>query len=442
LQFNINARYQPGLCSYDRVDGEGRPKLGSPGAVDARNSTAWLRRLARTTPGVIGIIALVVGAICVIAGLVCGAQLNGRINERDALLTRSEPLAYAAQNLYAALSAADAAAASAFLSGGIETASMRAQYQQALARAASALADATAGATDTQTRTAMAEISEQFAAYTALVEAARANNRQVYPIGSAYLREASSLMQTSLLPAAEKVYTANLATVDEDQRAIGSLPVVSLALLALALVAIGVSSVIMFRRTNRQFNIGLVVAVATVVLVIGWVVVATQLAAAEVARSRTEGSERFEQLANARILAQKARTDETLELIARSDITAAEESFNSHIDEVGKLLEAAPAAAKDGVQQWIASHQKQSEAYQGGDYDAAKSQALGPSATQFGAVESSLRDGIERTRDTLRDRVSAAGAWLAWSPTGTLVLMVVAASAAVVGLWPRLKEFL
>ena len=124
---------------------------------------------------------------------------------------------------------------------------MRAQYQQALARASSALADATAGTTDMETRTAMAEISEQLAAYTALVEAARANNRQVFPIGSAYLREASSLMQTSLLPAAEKVYTGNLATVEEDQRAIGSLPIVSLALLALALVAIGVGSVIMYR---------------------------------------------------------------------------------------------------------------------------------------------------------------------------------------------------
>ena len=88
-----------------------------------------------------------------IAGLVCGAQLNGRINERNSVLTRSEPFAYAAQNLYAALSAADAAAGSAFLSGGIETGPMRAQYQQALARASSALADATAGTTDIQTRT-------------------------------------------------------------------------------------------------------------------------------------------------------------------------------------------------------------------------------------------------------------------------------------------------
>jgi hypothetical protein len=421
------------------------PKLGSPGTKDARPSAAWLRRLARTTPGVIGIIALAVAACCVIAGVVCAAQLNGRIDERNAVLTRSEPFAYAAQNLYAALSAADAAAASAFLSGGIETAPMRAQYQHALARAASALADATAGTTDTETRTAVAEISAQLAAYTALVESARANNRQGFVIGSGYLREASSLMQTSLLPGAEKIYTGNLATVDEDQRAVGSLPIVTLALLVLALVAIGVGSVLLYGRTNRQFNIGLVVAAATVLLVIGWVVVATQLAAGEIARSR-EDTARFEQLAKARILAQQARTDETLELIARADITAREKSFYGHIDELAKLLEAAPAAATDGIQKWIASHRKQAEAYEGGDYGAAVAQAIGPdpaaSATQFAAVESSLRDGIERTRETLRDRVSAAGAWLAWSPTGTLVLMVVAAAAAFVGLWPRLKEFL
>jgi hypothetical protein len=341
--------------------------LGAPGAVDARPSAALVRRLARTTPGVIGIVALAVAAICVIAGLVCGGQLDGRINERDSLLSRSEPFAYAAQNLYAALSAADAAAASAFLSGGIETGPTRAQYQQALARAASALADATAGTTDVQTRTAMAEISEQLTAYAGLVEAARANNRQGFVIGSAYLREASALMQTSLLPGAQKIYTGNLATVEEDQRAIGALPIVSLALLVLALAAIAFGSAIMYRRTNRQFNIGLVLAAAIVMLVIGWVVVATQLAASEIENSRTEGTEKFEKLAQARILAQQARTDETLELIARGDVTAREKSFYGHIDELGKLIDAAPAAAADSVQKWTASHRRQAEAYGSGD---------------------------------------------------------------------------
>jgi hypothetical protein len=420
--------------------------MSSPRTLDARASGAWLQRLARTTPGVVVMIAVVVAACCVIAGLVCAAQLNGRIAERNEVLDRSEPLAYAAQDLYAALSAADAAAASAFLSGGIETAPIRAQYQQALADAASALADVTGGTTDTDARTEVAKMSAQLAAYTGLVESARVNNRQGFAIGSAYLREASSLMRTALLPGAERLSTRNLAALDEDQRAVAALPTAGLVLLALVLVAIGVGSVIAFRRTNRQFNMGLVVAASVVLLVMAWVIVATRLAAANIEDSRAEGTARLGQLAKARILAQQARTDETLQLIARGDITAHEQSFNGHIDELRTQLGTEPSAAADGVTKWTASHRKQVEAYQGGNYPAAVAQAIGTdpnaSAAHFSAVESSLRDEIEQTRTTLRDRVSTAGALLAWSPTGTLVLMVVAAAAAVVGLWPRLKEFL
>jgi hypothetical protein len=412
--------------------------------LDARASEAWVQRLARTTPGVVVIIAVAVAACCVIAGVVSAAALNARIDERNAVLDRSEPLAYSAQNLYAALSAADAAAATSFLTGGIETAPNRARYQQALADAASALADVTAGTTDAATRTELADISARLAAYTGLVESARVNNRQGHTVGSAYLREASSLMRTSLLPGAERIYSRNLAALDEGQRAVGSLPMVTLVLLVLVLVAIGIGSVVLFRRTNRQFNMGLVAAAAVVLVVIAWIVVATALAGASIEDSRTEGAERFGQLAKARILAQQARTDETLQLIARGDITAGEQSFNEHIDELGSQL--GRSAAADGVAKWTAGHRRQVKAYLGGDYPAAVAQAIGTdsdsSATHFAAVESSLRDDIEQTRTTLRDRVSTAGAFLALSPTGTLVLMVVAAAAAVVGLWPRLKEFL
>jgi hypothetical protein len=418
--------------------------MSSSLTLDARASEAWVRRLARTTPGVVVVIAVVVAASCVIAGLVCGGQLDGRIAKSNAVLDRSEPLAYSAQNLYAALSAADAAAATSFLTGGIETAPNRARYRLALADAASALADVTAGTTDAAARTELAEISARLAAYTGLVESARVNNRQGHTVGSAYLREASSLMRTSLLPGAERIYSRNLAALDEGQRAIGSLPSVALVLLVLVLVAIGVGSVVLFRRTNRQFNMGLVVAAAVVLVVIAWIVVATALAGASIEDSRTEGTARFGQLAKARILAQQARTDETLQLIARGDITAGEKSFNDHIDELRTQL--VRSAASDGVAKWTDGHRKQVEAYQGGDYPAAVAQAIGTdpgsSATHFAAVEASLRDEIEQTRATLRDRVSAAGAYLVLSPTGTLVLMVVAAAAAVVGLWPRLKEFL
>ena len=418
----------------------------SPRALDAHASRVWLRRFARTTPGVVVLIAIVVSASCIVGGVACGAALNARITEQKAVLEHSEPFAYAAQNLYAALSAADAAAATAFLSGGTQTPLTRARYQQALAAAASALADATAGSPDMATRQALAGISARLATYTGLVEAARANNRQKRPIGSAYLREASSLMQTTLLPDAAKVFTADLARVDQSQRRIGSLPTVGLLLLGVAIVAIIAGSTVLFRRTNRQFNIGLVIAAVIVLVTIGCVVVAARFAAGDIERSRIEGTAKFEQLAEARILAQQARTDETLQLITRGDISASEKAFNGYIDGVVSRLGSGSPEATAAVESWVAGHRRQVDAYRAGDYPGAVAQALGGerggSAAQFAVVEWSLRDDIEAARATLRDGVSGVGGYLAWTPTGTLVLMMVAASAAVVGLWPRLKEFL
>ena len=414
--------------------------------LDARACAAWLRRFAATTPGVVVSIAFAVVASCIAAGLVCGAQLNGRIGEHRAVLERSEPFAYSAQNLYAALSSADAAAAAAFLSGGIQTSAMRGQYQQALAAAASALADATAGATDANTRRQIAEISAQLATYTGLVETARANNLQKFPIGSAYLREASSLMQNQLLPGAERMYTSDMATVKQDQSDVGSTPIAALVLLVLALVVIVAGSMVMLARTNRRFNLGLVAAAAAVLLAIAWVITASQLAANDIERARTQNTARFEQLAQARILAQQARTDETLELIAHGDITAYEKSFDAHIQGLVTLLGTERSPTMIAVEDWRTSHRKQVELYRNSDYNGAVTQAIGSdphaSATQFAIVESSVRDQIERTRVALRDHVSAAGVWLVWSPTVTLVLMGLAAGAAVAGLWPRLKEFL
>jgi hypothetical protein len=413
--------------------------------LDARSAGAWGRRFARTTPGIVSVVAVVIAASCLIAGAVCAVELNGRIAERGVVLDRSEPLAYAAQNLYAALSAADAAAATGFLATG-ETGPARARYQQAMADAAAALADLSAGATRAETRQAVGDTTAQLAAYAGLVESARANNRQGFPTGSAYLREASTLMQGTLLPEAEKIYTGDLVTVDDDQRAVGSVPVAGFVLLGVTLVAIGVGSVLMRVRTNRVFNVGLVVAAIAVVLAAGWVLVVTRLASSHIEQARSVEADRFGRLTEARIVALQARTVETLQLIARGDPAAGETSFFGHIDELETLLKDGPRTAQDGVSQWIAGHGDQIRLYLSGDYPAAVAHAIGAepgtSSAAFAVVESSLRDEIEKSRATMREHVASAGSFLAWSPAGTLALMAVAATATVIGLWPRLKEFL
>lgn len=418
-------------------------------SVDGREARttarAWLRRFSRTTPGVISIVAIVVAGICVFAGLVSGAQLDGQIAKQTEVLDRSEPFANAAQNLYVALSAADAAASAAFLAGE-DIGPTRERYQRALADAAAALTDVTSGTTDQATRTAAAEISAQLTAYTGLVEAARANSRQGFPVGAAYLREASSLMESTMLPGAEAIFTKNLAAVDADQRAVGAVPILSLALLFVALAGIAIGSVVVYGRTNRQFNLGLVVSALLIVVVAVWMVVATQLAAGAIEKSREEGTREFEQLANARILAQQARTEETLLLITRGDATKGETAFQDLVEKLRGRVHGISEDVLNAVGSWVASHDVQIQAYRGGDYETAEQQAIGAdpnsSAAHFANTDAALRAEIETTRAQLREDVSSAGTWLTFSPTGALVLMVLAAAAAVVGLWPRLKEFL
>ena len=101
-------------------------------------------------------------------------------------------------------------------------------------------------------------------------------------------------MQDSLLPEAEKIFTGSLAGVDAGTGAIGSLPTFSLVLLAPVLAAIAHRLGDRGRRTNRLFNLGLVVAAGAVLLVMVWIVGANRLAAGNIEISRDAAPRGFE----------------------------------------------------------------------------------------------------------------------------------------------------
>ncbi|NNH73176.1 hypothetical protein HLB23_25525 [Nocardia uniformis] len=406
-----------------------------------------MRRFARTTPGVLGALAITSAVLCLITGVSAANQLSGKIAQRDAVLARTEPVAFAAQRLYVALSAADAWAATAFLSGGVESPQVRDRYQQALADAAASLAEATAGADDPQTRSIVARITTELPAYAGLVEAARANNRLGHPVGSAYLREASGLMQTSLLPTAEELTTSRISAVRTDQRAIAALPGSTIALLLLTLIACAATSIVLLRRTNRRFNPGVLVAAGLTLITMLWAVAATLVAAQAVDDDAAGARARFETLVQARISAQQARTAETLQMVTRGDLTESEQRFADHTGQLRQRLDSvSDAVTEEEFSAWTRSHVQQTEAYRRADYRTALDRAIGTgpdsTATNFGDLDAALLDALTRVRGELRDGVDAGGDRLALSPTGTLLLMTAAAAAVLVGMWPRLKEFL
>ena len=401
---------------------------------------------ARTSPGRLSLLTLGLMVLSVLVGVVLSSTASSQTAQLNALTARTEPLAAAAQDLYSALSEADATAASAFLAGGLEPPVLRERYARSIDTAAAALGTAGAGErTDSDSQSALNRLATQLPVYTGLVEAARANNQQGFPVGAAYLREASAMMQSALLPAADQLYESySMASARQSQ--IARLPWLGLVLGLLAVGALVTAQLYVRRRTRRTLNVGLLVASLALVLALVWACVATTVAANRLNTARSEGAAPLAALAQSRILAQQARADETLMLVARSDSAGYEKSFaNTTATLLDRLSGQSDETARNAVQGWVTAHQRVSNANDSGDYQGAVSVALGnaaqDSAAQFAALDAALRAGITDARALLRDQASAAQSALGGLSPGTLVLSLLAAVSVVAGMWPRLREY-
>ncbi len=117
-----------------------RPVAQAP-AVAAAGRMARVR----STPGRLTLLTLALVGLGLLAGISATIGLVQRGAAVDAVATRSGPLTVQAQQLYRSLSDADATAASAFLSGGVEPGALRDRYQSDITAASAALSAVTKG---------------------------------------------------------------------------------------------------------------------------------------------------------------------------------------------------------------------------------------------------------------------------------------------------------
>lgn len=426
---------------------------------------AGLRRTAGTTPGRLGLVMVGLVALSLLAGVVGLLSAQGRSSTLDDLTTNREPFSAAAQQIYRSLSDADATAASAFLSGATAPAALRERYQTDVDQAGTALAVAatdSGGVADAAKQ--LADLSTNIPVYTGLVERATVNNQQGYPIGSAYLREADNLMQATLLPAAQRLYaidTQRLGTAQDDASAF---PWAAAVLTVALLVALVFAQRYLRRRTNRVLNVGLVVATVAVAVAVLWSATALVFETLSVDDGRSTGSTQVNLLTDARTKALQARTDEMLTLIARGgqDYDAQFHTLKADIggqDGAGGLLGQVHSGSGDSTmtdqvgnaitaaKSWFDLHEVVTGSNKAGDYDKAVSTTLGLNnanqneAAAFDHVDSALNQAIGQARADFADRTNTARDWLTALPVGVLVLFVLAAAGASVGIWQRLREY-
>ncbi|MBL1072845.1 hypothetical protein JK358_00385 [Nocardia sp. 2] len=418
-----------------------------------RFDTAEMRLFARSSPAKLIVMGLVLLGLCVAAGAVTATAVTDRQHALDVLLDQAEPDAYSAQRLYTSLSIADASAGTAFISGGLEPKAVRDRYTQALGEASAELVTQSdrSGGADTHLRTG---IATGLPVYAGLVETARANNRLGEPVGAAYLSEASNLMQSTMLPMAQELQEHRASAITETQRNHVRPPWPAIVLPLLAVGALTVAQVFLFRRWHRVLNAGLLLATATMVVLLSWTVVAGFISAVDTTHARDDGSVPTSALTESRILVQQARTAETLKLVRRDMGVEYDRTFDEATTRLSEILGNYPSdapghrevsTATAALDRWRGAHQRMNDALSRGDFIGAGAVATGNGANeataQVDALDRALADGIGDTRYELRANTSHAARTLDLLAPGALVLSTAAAVLVGVGLWPRLREY-
>ncbi len=416
-----------------------------------------LMATARTTPGRLSIAAVVLMLLGLAVGVFSFLAMQERAAAVRNLTVVGGPYDASALDIYRSLSDADATAASEFLAVRTDPSALRSRYLEDIARATQALTIASGhGANDPQSADELMVLASQIPVYTGLVETARVNNRQGFPLGAAYLREASGLMRHTLLPAAQRLNEAEKARLAAVQTSASATPWVALALIGATVLALLVTQVALTRRTKRIFNVWLVLATLAMLTAGIWITVATTAMAEDLQVARVRGATQAQTLAEARIATLQGRTDEALTLVARGSGQDFEADYDATMQHLDKLLanaqQAAPdeafrqtiTEAREDLLRWMAAHEQVRKLDTEGRYPEAVVLAVDPKAqgpVLFARLDQRLGDGIEQRRALFNSGAAEADRDLAGTQPGIVGLTMLMLLGTAAGLWARIAEY-
>ncbi|NHA68890.1 hypothetical protein [Phycicoccus flavus] len=347
-----------------------------------------------------------------------------------------------AQSVKTDLLRADALATNAFLVGGQESPASRAAYDDALTSVTETIAAAArAQPADQQV---LARLNADVLDYASTMELARANNRQGLPVGSAYLRDASGMLRSDLLPLTDALVTANS---DRAEGAMGGQHPVLLVLVALVpLAVLLVVNQWLAGRFRRGVNVGLAVAALAVV--------AATVAAVAVAGTRASDNTVVRQNsyatvvdgADARTAGNDAKSDESLRLIARGSGQSFEDAWTAAAARVDTSLQAAgDATAQEAWQRYRERHAEIVDLDQRGNWDEAVRLATGGRPDSATAAFAEFDSAIATLVSQASGDATAALRGGTWQLLGAAVVWVLlglaAAASAWRGLTVRLREY-
>jgi hypothetical protein len=443
------------------VTGTGDPAArgGPPGRA---GPARWRSRLTfGTTPGRLRLALIGLVAASLAWGALATFTVSQYSSAATSVVTTSEPLTLDAQQIYHDLSDANDTEATAFLVGGMQPQNLVDRYSADVRAASAAIERATALGGGSPDLTAL---SAGLPAYVDEIGTGRADSRLGYPLGSAYMREASNQMNASLLPAAQRLYNADNAKLTATSAQGTGLPLMLVTIVAG--LALGYALYWMSRwlawRTNRVLNPGLIAAGLAGLISLVWLAVAFGGAYFDLQGAQTRGSIPVQALAHADIVALQAHADESLTLIDNSGDDQYQSDFLARREALGPgrgTLFAAAISASAGTPgaaavnaaagrsaSWGTAHAKLRVADDDGDHATAVKSALGYLGSQdagheFDAFSADMTTAIDDDQAAFAASASAGGTMYAGLEAAMIVLALTMAAASAWGLNRRLMEY-
>lgn len=420
------------------------PSASPVGRSPAAGSSALAAFAPRSTPAQLRLLMLVLAAVAILFAVVASVG----VDRRDQALSSATDAAAElidVQSVQVSIARADALASENYLRGGIEDPATRAAYVAELEAAGRGLVDVAnrVGPADAQR---LGEVSTQLGVYAGLVESARANNRQGFPVGAAYLRNANAAaatMLSSLRDVQASLRDEVNADLDDADRAGVWLHLVGWPLLAV----LGAAGWWLYRRFKRLVNVPLATAgvVALAAVLVGGTIASSAMGDAEDA---TGGPLRSADLAaQARSAGFDAHAQEFFTLITRGNAAAAETAWaTAAADANAAANELCSRSGDCGPFDRFTEYRNgfgvvRSLDADDGDWDAAVALSLGDNSAVFEDFDVASVDATQRNTAVAIDQLSASNDRLGLVRAGVFVAGLAVAALAVVGVGQRLREY-
>jgi hypothetical protein len=423
------------------------------------------RRLAATsTPARLSVLRAVLIVLAVVFAVGGAFGVNRRANAINDVRTASKQL-LALQEIQVRIVHADAIASSSYLRSGQEDPAQRTAYLDEIAKAGDGLV-AVSGASTTADLVQLSETSRLLGSYVGLVEQARANNRQGFPVGATYQRQANSIVDNNDPDTPDIVSSLQAAQASQRSQINDSLATAHRAgvwlhisgwLLVASLV---VGSWWMWRTFRRIVNVPIAIALLALFLLL--LIGGTTQARAVRETDGAVGNQLAgaDNAAQARVAAFEARSQEALTLINRGNGAANEANWQIGDNVVKQELDhglgndaqlpiGQPNSASTAYASYEDAHRHIRTLDDGGSWDDAVAVSLGAESTTSGVNAVGAFDDFDRiVSGIVGVKGDAASTRLsdALNPLGALrnivfLLGLVVAVLAALGCGQRMREY-